>query len=440
MYTIDDREYNEFEEENENSFWSNNKGLIIKIIIIILCIIVLIWLFKALKIKKNTTVSESTNIENMEKVRLAAEDYFFIKNNKNNESIRVVNLNELKKQGLITDIIDSNKKVCSEHSSNVTLTKETSNYKMTIKLDCSTNEQIKDYYYNNNTLVCLNCNGDSKTTNIDKNTEIVKNEEPKKEDFSNKSDDSVVEENNDYSDYSCVEWTDWSKERKNDPILVERVKTLVQGVKYGKNTSKTVYGEWSDYVPVLITGNDNLEVEVKSSIESSWSEEKESTNIDLSSDRIKVISTSQISKEKPYCEDGYLLNNMCYSNNEIIGNLTFKEYHSGQYQIKNNQCERVMTLKNNDGKYVLTYVNCKYNKVIGKPKVDNNSYTLYTYQEQEDKEVTYYRARSKRIVTEKENDIYTNEKYEENNLPEGFVKVIGSEEVYYSYKLPTCEK
>ena len=36
--------------------------------------------------------------------------------------------------------------------------------------------------------------------------------------------------------------------------------------------------------------------------------------------------------------------------------------------------------------------------------------------------------------------VYTDVKYEESELPEGFVKVPGSEETYYSYKLTYCEK
>ena len=51
MYTENDYENNDFDEYNdeqqevyEESFWDRNKGLIFKIIIIILCVLILIWL------------------------------------------------------------------------------------------------------------------------------------------------------------------------------------------------------------------------------------------------------------------------------------------------------------------------------------------------------------------------------------------------------------
>ena len=58
---------------------------------------------------------------------------------------------------------------------------------------------------------------------------------------------------------------------------------------------------------------------------------------------------------------------------------------------------------------------------------------LYTYQELVTTDVTYYRYRT--INSDVEADVYTDVKYEESDLPEGFVKVPGSEETYYSYKL-----
>ena len=100
-------------------------------------------------------------------------------------------------------------------------------------------------------------------------------------------------------------------------------------------------------------------------------------------------------------------------------------------------CEGAETLKNKKGVYELTYLNCKYNKKINLSS-SSSSYTVYTYQELEEKDVTYYRYR---IVSEsKGKDIYTDKKYEEDNLPSGYVKVKGTEEVYYSYKITNCEK
>ena len=146
MYTIDDEKNNEYEEEYiENSFWYNNKSLIIKIIIIILCIIVLIWLFKALKSNRNTVGNESIHANNVLKMRLAAEDYFFIKNNKGDNE--TVSLQTLKNEGLTEDIVDSNNKACDTSKTNATLTKEPDAYKMTVNLACSINEKTENFYY-----------------------------------------------------------------------------------------------------------------------------------------------------------------------------------------------------------------------------------------------------------------------------------------------------
>ena len=71
--------------------------------------------------------------------------------------------------------------------------------------------------------------------------------EDKKDDEGDKNGNNVVPDDNDkYAEYSCVNWSDWTKERVNDSYLEERSKTLVQGVKYQTQT-KTVYGKWSEY-------------------------------------------------------------------------------------------------------------------------------------------------------------------------------------------------
>ena len=84
-------------------------------------------------------------------------------------------------------------------------------------------------------------------------------------------------------------------------------------------------------------------------------------------------------------------------------------------------------------------VDCQYNEVITRD-VTNNSYRVYEYQELEEQDVTYYRTRSVKTIEGNIDPVYTKDKYEEKNLPEGYTKVKGSEEVYYSYKLRVCEK
>ena len=423
MYTIDDEKNKDYyEEDYEYSFWDNNKSLIIKIIIIILCIIVLIWLFKALNTSKNTG-NENIYLANVEKVRLAAEDYFFIKDKK--EDNKTVSVSTLKSEGLVSEIVDANNKVCSTTSSNATLLHEVDGYKMTVKVDCPNVIKEKVFYYHNNTLACLNCDGNTKMTG-------------KRKDGGNKNDSTVVPvNNNEYSEYSCVNWSDWTKNRVSDKNLEERSKVVVRGVKY-ETTSKTVYGDWSEYTKTPIIVTDNLEVETIISQEDVWSNVKTARNV-KSGNNIRIVDTKVVEENTNSCKNGFVENGVCYSGNITTGNLTYKEYNSGKYKVINNNCEGLKTLKNSEGKYVLTLVGCQYHEVIN-DSVSSNSYTVYEYQELEKQNVVYYRSRSINTVEEKSDPIYTKDKYEEKNLPEGYTKVDGSEEVYYSYKLRVCEK
>ena len=430
MYTVDDERNDIYEDEYvETSKWDNNKGLIFKIIIIILCIIVLIWLIKALKSNSTYTDNGKIHAANTEKIRLAAEDYFFIKNNKDNT--KSVSLAGLKNAGLINDVVDANNKVCSESGTNVNLDSDIDVYKMTISFSCSTNDKDEVFYYNNNTLACLNCNGKTNMTGrevVVAETKEVKEDNGGIEDVNN----DIQYSDDEYNYYSCINWTDWSKDRIHDSSLTERTKTLVQGVKYGTTTT---FGEWSEYTQTPIVSSDNVEVETKTVSESVWSENKTGTDIDTNNQNIKVISSEVVNDSTNNC-NGNIIDNVCYSDTKF-GNLTFKEYNSGKYKVKKDYCEGVKTLPNSNGIYVLTYVDCEYNEVL-ESEIVNNSHTVYTYQELETKDVTYYRYRT--INSEKESDVYTDIKYEESDLPEGFVKVDGSEETYYSYKLTTCEK
>ncbi len=430
MYTVDEDKENLYEEDDYgNSSWNNSKGLIFKIIIIILCIIVLIWLIKALK--NNRTLNsnaEEVHTANVEKVRLAAEKYFFINGNK--EKYSYVSLAGLKDNGLIDDVVDAKEKVCNEHSSKVDLKDDVDSYKMIVSLSCSTNDKDEVFYYHKNTLACLNCNG--KTNMTGKEVVVAKadeNDGGKGNDSNNVSNDT-----NKYNDYSCAYWTDWSKTRVYESDLVERTKTLVQGVKYG---TKKTYSDWSEYTTTPIVGSDTIEVETKTVSETAWSENKTGTNIDTNNSNIRVISTETAYDSNYNCENGYVENNTCYSKKTVVGNLTFKEYNSGKYKVKKDYCEGVRTLKDSDGLYVLTYVNCEYNEILGKAN-KGSSYTIYTYQELETKDVTYYRYRTVTEVSEP--DQYTSTKYEEKDLPAGYVKVAGSEETYYSYRLRECLK
>ena len=427
MYTVDDNNMEYEDEEVKESFWNNNKGFIIKIIIIILCVIVLIWLILALKGYRNLNDNGETHAKNVENMRLASENYFFKKGNMVDKGSKSVTVNTLKSMGLINDVVDANGRVCSEYNSKATLEREIGAYKMIIALSCSTNDQNELFYYNYNSLACLNCGSNTIMKGEDKET--IK----------------PINSDIDYDKYSCKSWSNWDSVKVNEPYLKERTRTLYKGVKYGKTIDKTNYGEWSDYTITPIESSANIEVEQKVVSESKWSDPKVTNDKIEESDKIKIISVDTISStyvETTSCDSGYTKkDNTCYSDKEYTGDLTYREFNSGKYKVNNGLCDGVRTEKNSDGLYVLTYKNCRYNKVV---KLDNKkkttSYKQYTYQELEDVNVTYYRYRDINITKEKEPDTYTDYYYEEKNLPYGYEIIPSSKKIEYSYMISSCEK
>lgn len=428
MYTIDDQKNDLLEDEYEDYTWDNRRGLIFKIIIIILCVIVLIWLIKALKSSRNTSDNGKIHLANVEKIRLAAEDYFFIKDNKN--KVSYISLAGLKNEGLITDVVDANNKVCSDSGTNVNLDNETDAYKMTIKFSCSTNDKDEVFYYHKNTLACLNCTG---KTNMN-GTVVINDKEKTDNNNSNDNNNTVTPDDEEESEYSCINWSDWSKDRITDSSLTEKIKTLVTGVKYGK---KTIYGDWSEYSTTPVLANEGVEVETKVVTDNVWSDVRTARSIDTNNSNIRIVSTETRNGSSKKCKDGYVSDNACYSNEVKVSNLTYKEYNSGNYNVKKEYCEGIKTLQDKDGLYVITYINCAYSEKLDYTPT-NSTYTVYNYQVLEPQEVTYYRYRVVREVNEPNE--YTSKKYEINNLPSGFVKLDGSEETYYSYKLSECVK
>lgn len=424
MYTEIDKENNVYEDEYDDTYYDKSRrNLIIKIIIIVICVIVLILLILSLKKNRNVVVNDpKIHANNIETVRLASEEYFFIQNNlPSANQIKNVTVEEIGKNTNLSEIVDANKKVCNLTTSNVSLQNEASVYTMKILLACSTNEKEEVFYYSKKDFSCLNCSGKSHTIIIDDDTK----EDPEEKD-----------------DYSCSTWSDWSSERINNNSLIERVRTLVKGVKYGSVKEKIVYGEWTDYNTTPIVANDNLEVETKTEVEQVWSETKTTTSFIQNSDTIKVLSYYYVGGNTyTYCPEDYKQNgNKCYSNIKERGDLTYSQYTSGNYTIYNKPCDAIKNEKNSDGKYELVYKNCLFSRIINANSASTGSYIVYEYQELENKNVTYYRSRSKSITTVKEADQYTDKYYEEKDLPKGYVKLDGSEKKEYSYKYPECEK
>ena len=65
-------------------------------------------------------------------------------------------------------------------------------------------------------------------------------DEEKKEEtkpVNNDNNEEKKEEKNEYVEYNCKTWSDWTEVRNNDNTLTERVRILVKGVKRGNLTS-----------------------------------------------------------------------------------------------------------------------------------------------------------------------------------------------------------
>ena len=430
MYTENtnyDDEY--YEEENNNYSNNDKKGLIIKIVIILICVIILILLIASLrKNNNNTAYDPSLHASNVEKVRLGAEDYFFIKGNmpKNNE-IKKVTLEELIKEGLVTEIVDANKKTCNDLKTIATLNEDGNVYVLRISLSCSTNENEEVFYYNKDTYACLNCNGKTKM-------------DGKKDDKEDVNKNNNQESNTSKNDYNCTDWSSWTSERVNSTDLKERTRTLYLGVKEGKEEEVVTYSEWSDYTKTPINATKDIEVEIKVEVEKDWGIVKTSNSPVQESETVKLLGTSTTGGGSyTYCPSGYKKDSSlkkCVSETSQNGDLTYNEYVSGNYVIYNKPCDALNTERGKG----LVYKNCKYSKVIDLKTGSSSGSTVYNYQEMEDVQVMYYRYRTKKVDLVKTVDEYTKEYYEEDKMPSGYTKKDDTAKTEYSYMLKTCVK
>lgn len=425
MYTENNinNEYDDTYYDDENNSSSNDKkGIIIKIIIIAICIVILILLISSLKKAGSDVVYDPKIHENnVLKVRLGAEEYFFINGNmpKGNE-VEKVTLEELINQRLVTEIVDANNKTCNDLKTIATLNEDGTVYALHVSLSCSTNENEEVFYYQKDNYLCLNCSG---TTKMDGKTNY--NEKPQKG-----TDDN----------YNCVDWSSWVSTRVSNTDLKERTRTLYLGVKYGKEKEVTSYSEWSEYSKIPITVTNDIEVEVKEEIEKDWGETRTSTTPIEASETVKLLGTSTTGGGSyTYCPYGYKKDSSlkkCISKTTKNGDLTYSEYVSGNYIIYNRPCDALNTEKGKG----LVYKNCKYSKVTDIKTGYSNGSTVYNYQIMEAKEVKYYRYRTKKVEIVRDNDIYTTEYYEEDKMPSGYQKVESSAKTEYSYMLKACVK
>ena len=170
MYTEENEfDYNEYLEDN-SEYTANkksNKGLIIKILIILICLALIIFLLFKFINRNNSGNNNNNDNEllvfnnNISILKAAGEEYFFTNQNlpKNVNDVISVNINDLKDEELVIDIKDYDDNKCSYNTSYISLTKNPNDYKMEINLKCPSMEDSVIYYYDLE-YNCLTCNGE----------------------------------------------------------------------------------------------------------------------------------------------------------------------------------------------------------------------------------------------------------------------------------------
>ena len=421
MYTESDYENNDFDEYNvdeevyEESFWDRNKSLIFKIIIIIICVLILIWLIS--KLGKNKNV-ESNYDDNVTAVRLASEQYFFI-NNKPGNTKQSITVSELENRNLVKKVVDANNNACDTNNSIVTLDNNSVSYIMSIKLDCGKDNEIRNFYYRMDNYACENCGSNTYMdgTNGPKDpVDPVNPDEP--------------EDPDNPSGYTC-DWSDWTTTRNTESGLDERTRVLVKAQK--ENTKEEiVYGEWTEFTETPVEATDELEVETKVNTIDNWVAMQSSSAV-AASDTIRNVQRHSTSGTKyTYCPSGYeKYDGRCRKSNGATRTISATDY------VRLSGEERKSCKSKRDSANKLVYV-CGggYSYTDLKTGYRGGS-TYYTYEQLNRTEVTVYRSRTKEVKTTVLEPTVTGYILK-TEVPSGYTIVPGSEKTEYSYKLSSC--
>lgn len=414
-----DNEYNSmemtsepYEEDDKKKF--PFKDVIIKVLIVFGCLLLVIWLVSLVKGgKKSVVLNDGQVLEsNIEKIRLASEEYFFIGKNypTKEKDEKTVSISDLG----IQEVKDYNGKVCSNDTSStyVKLLKSDIAYELTINLTCP--EEVKNivFYYDLKNGKCLSCNGNTK---MDGSLSL----DDDKNDNSNDSNNS----NNNNVNISCDDWSSWTTTKINDDNVLVKTRVIFKGYKKTPGNVVINYGKWSDWSDTLIVPNETLEVETNSEVVSAWSENKTTTNPVTASDTLKVLDVQTTG-------GGQSCSNVSTNVRADLTASTYQQYMASGLVVKLNKVYN----KKVDGKYVLLY-DTTYKKYTKKCST-NPTVTTYTYQELVSTTVTKYRSRAIIKVQERDTVDYTD--YVET-LPNGYTKVDGSEITQYSYKYNVCK-
>lgn len=418
MYTENDYENNDFDEYNEEeqqevyeeSFWDRNKSLIFKIIIIILCVLILIWLVSKLGNKKKV---ESNYDNNVTAVRLASEQYFFI-NNKPSTNKESVTVSELENRNLVKNVVDANGNACNTNNSVVTLENNSINYIMSIQLNCGSDNETRNFYYRLDNYACENCNGntymDGTTITPSKPEEENEPEYP--------------------TGYTC-DWSEWTTVRDFNNGIDERTRVVVKAQKENKK-EEVVYGAWSEWTEDVLEEADDLEVQSKTKVNENWVPMTSSTAV-TASDTIRNVQKHTSGGSKyTYCPSGYeKYDGRCRKSNGSVRNLTPTEYLRLSTEERKS-CKQTRPTANKvvwvcGGGYSYTDLKTGY----------TSGSTTYSYEQLEKTEVTVYRSRTKEIKTTILEPTVTGYILK-SEVPSGYTIIAGSERTEYSYKLSSC--
>ena len=412
--TRDDYEDADYEEEREyveeESFYEKNKNIIFKVLIIILCIIILIWLISKLSKKKEVPSNYDANVT---QVRLASEQYFFI-NNKPGTEKQSITLSHLINGNLIKEVKNTDGTVC-KNDSLITLENNGIDYIMTITLDCGKEKTAKSYYYRVSDYKCENCNGE---TYMNGNNGDQNPDDPGE----NPADD-------DTDKYTC-DWSAWTTERNYNSNLIERTRVVVKAMKQ-ETEEKVVYGEWSDYSEVPVTPSDTLEVETKTDSVDTWVDKTSSSPV-YESDTIRNVTKSTSGGSSyTYCPSGYEKADGRCRKGQASRTISATEYVSLSGEERKS-CSPKRETPNKlvyvcGGGYTYTDLKTGY----------HSGSTTYHYQELSRTTTTLYRSRTKTVEIVVTEPVYT-DYILESEIPTGYTKVAGSERTEYSYKLSSC--
>ena len=443
MYTEENEfNYDDYLDEEDNN--NSNKPFIdfkflLKLILIIILICLIIFLvfkirnknLKGNKSKEDTEINEQSGlavVDNINLIRNAAYDYFF-KNNHLPENVgetKSITIKELNSEGVLINVKDENGVKCGYNTSSAKITKHVQDYELKITLNCLTSSDEKVFYYDLNGN-CLTCNGENYTPSEENNTEnnnqTNNNENNNQTNNNTNNNQTNNNENNDQTNnnennnqtnnntnndqtntqYVCDNtFGEWTRVRNTSTNLIEESRILVKGYK-----TETVYGEWSSPTTKKIQSNSNLDVKkyTKTTKKTSKSCSDESTTKPASkTGRTNTSRTVTNKSTKKVCTGGktYTKKLTKWDNNAI----SCKSYGIGNV---------VCTYK--------TKKTCT-NKTI------YNKVTYYKYCDTKTKNITttYYQSRS--IDT---NVTYTDYMLE-SELPEGYIKLDGSEITEYRYK------